>query len=36
MPKSEKCQRHEWGYRLVKLPDMYTVGEIIKCLEGDM
>lgn len=24
------------GYRLAKSPDMYTVGEIIKCLEGDM
>lgn len=24
------------GYRLVKSPDMYSVGEIIKCLEGDM
>ena len=24
------------GYRLVKAPEEYTVGEIIKCLEGDM
>ncbi len=24
------------GYRLVKNPEEYTVGEIIKCLEGDM
>ncbi|MGN0343158.1 MAG: RrF2 family transcriptional regulator [Roseburia sp.] len=24
------------GYRLVKEPDAYTVGEIIKCLEGDI
>lgn len=24
------------GYQLVKQPDAYTVGEIIKCLEGDM
>lgn len=24
------------GYRLVKEPEEYTVGEIIKCLEGDM
>lgn len=24
------------GYRLVKSPDAYTVGEIIKCLEGDI
>ena len=24
------------GYRLVKPPEEYTVGEIIKCLEGDL
>lgn len=24
------------GYRLVKAPEDYTVGEIIKCLEGDL
>lgn len=24
------------GYRLVKAPEEYTVGEIIKCLEGDL
>ena len=24
------------GYRLVKKPEEYTVGEIIKCLEGDI
>lgn len=24
------------GYRLVKMPEEYTVGEIIKCLEGDL
>lgn len=24
------------GYRLIKLPEEYSVGEIIKCLEGDL
>lgn len=24
------------GYRLAKQPGMYTVGEVIKCLEGDI
>ncbi|MDO5154882.1 MAG: Rrf2 family transcriptional regulator [Eubacteriales bacterium] len=34
--KVKSARGAKGGYRLVKTADMYTVGEIIKCLDGDL